>query len=132
MLRQQQIKRGRSGGPGHHPFQKGRIKQVLEIAEPGIAAHPPGGERVQLDVKFLRHGPGFGNLRAENVDFMAAADQFFDQVDRLGRTAAGRRVKRFVRQECDPERKWRFAHALTLCNPARAIQSQSAPGRQKV
>jgi hypothetical protein len=85
-----------------------------------------------LDVKFLRHDPGFGDLRAKDVDFMAAADQFFDQINRLSRTSAGRRVKRFVRQKCDTERKWRFAHALTLCNPARAIQSQSAPGRQKV
>jgi hypothetical protein len=42
-----------------------------------------------------------GDSRAEDMDFVAAAGHFLHEIDRLRRTAAGRRIKRFVRQERD-------------------------------
>jgi hypothetical protein len=48
------------------------------------------------------------------MDFVATPDHFLDEVNRLCRTAAGWRVKRFVRQERDAERRWGFAHGMTL------------------
>ena len=78
---------------------------------------------MQLDAKFICDGIRVGDLRAKNVDFMAAPDHFLDQINRLRRTAAGRRIKRFVRQKRDTQRGWGFAHALTLCNFDRAVQS---------
>ena len=44
-----------------------------------------------------------GDLRTEDMDFVAAADHFLDEINRLRRTAAGRRIKRLMRQERDAE-----------------------------
>jgi len=69
---------------------------------------------VQVDAEFLFDGIGFGDLRAKNVDFMAAPDHFFDQINGLRRAAAGRRIKRFVRQKRDTQRELGFVHGMTL------------------
>ena len=60
---------------------------------------------MQSDAEF---GPDIfrvSELRAEDMDFMAAPDHFLDEINRLGRAAAGRRIKRLVSQECDAERR---------------------------
>jgi hypothetical protein len=56
---------------------------------------------MQCDLKFFLHVFRVGNLRAEDVDFVAAPDHFLDEINGLRRTAAGRRIKRFVSQERD-------------------------------
>ena len=76
-------------------------KQVFEIAQPCVTAHLPAGERMQCDLKFFPHVFRVGNLRAKDVDFVAAPDHFLNEINGLRRTAAGRRIKRFVRQERD-------------------------------
>ena len=52
---------------------------------------------------FFRTSVRIVNLRAEDVDFVAAPDHFLDEINRLRRTAAGRRIKRLVRQKRDAE-----------------------------
>ena len=79
---------------------------------------------MQMNVESVRHDFRFGKLRTEDVDFMAAPNEFLNEINGLRRTAAGWRVKRLVRQECDPKREGQLAHGLTLCNPGGAIQSQ--------
>ena len=113
-MRKQQIEFYRARGPGNHALQKGWIEQVFDIAQAGVAAHLPGGELMQMDVEFFFDGPGFGDLRAKNVDFVAAPDHFLDEINRLRRSASGGRIKRFMRKESDPERRWRLAHTTTL------------------
>jgi len=81
------------------------------------------GELMQMDVEFFLDGFGFGDVRAKNVDFVAAPDHFLDQINGLRRTAAGRRIKRFMGQKRDTQREFGFAHAVTLCNLGRAVQS---------
>jgi hypothetical protein len=78
---------------------------------------------MQMDVEFFLDGFGFGDVRAKNVDFVAAPDHFLYQINGLRRTAAGRRIKRFMGQKRDTQREFGFAHAVTLCNLGRAIQS---------
>ena len=58
----------------------------------------------KLDAEFFLDVFRVGNLRAEDVDFVAAPDHFLDEIDGLRRTAAGRRIKRFMRQKRDAER----------------------------
>jgi len=123
VLREQQIEFYRARGPGNQALQKRRIEQVFEIPQPGITAHLPGGELMQMDAEFFFDGFGFGDLRAKNVDFVAAPDHFFDQINGLRRAAAGRWIKRFMGQKRDTQREFGFAHAMTLCNFGRAIQS---------
>ena len=86
---------------------------------------------MQTDAEFFFDGFRFGNLRAKDVDFVAAPDHFFDEINGLRRTAAGRRIKRFVGQKRDTQRRLGFAHAMTLCNFARPVQSQFAPAAAK-
>jgi hypothetical protein len=69
---------------------------------------------MQMDAEFFFDGIGFGDLRAKNVNFVAAPDHFLDEINGLRRTAAGRRIKRFMRQERDTERRLGFAHGKTL------------------
>ena len=81
---------------------------------------------MQSDTEFGFEILRVGNPRTEDMDFMAAADHFLDEIDRFRRTAPGRRIKRLMRQKRDAERRLGFAHAMTLCNFAAAIQSQFA------
>ena len=67
-----------------------------------------------LHTEFFPHGFRIGNLWAEDVDIVAAPDHFVDEIYSLRRTAAGRRIKRFVRQERDTEQRLGFAHVMTL------------------
>ena len=65
----------------------------------------------RLNAEFLPHLFRVVNLRAEDMDFVAAPDHFLDEINRLRRTAAGRRIKRFVREKRDAEPG---CHAQTL------------------
>ncbi len=58
---------------------------------------------MQADAEFFSDVFRVGNPRTEDMNFVAAPDHFLDEIDRLRRTAAGRRIKRFVRQERDAE-----------------------------
>jgi hypothetical protein len=71
-----------------------------------------------------------GKLRAKKVNLVAAADKFLDQIDCFRRSASGRRIKRFVRQEGNSERRLWRAHHMTLCNWVASIQSQFAEERR--
>ena len=81
---------------------------------------------MQPDAEFFLNVFRFGNLRAEDMDFVAAADHFLDQINRLRRTAAGRRIKRLVRQERDAQRRLSFTHTATLFHFRRRVQINSA------
>ncbi len=91
--------------------RKKRIREIFEIAQFRVTAHRPLREWVQSDAEFFLHVFRIVNLRAKDVDFVAAPDHFLDEIDGLRRTAAGRRIKRFVREKRDAERRW---HAQTL------------------
>jgi hypothetical protein len=56
---------------------------------------------MQRELKFFPLVFLVWNLRAEDVDIVAAPDHFLDEVNGLRRTAAGRRIKRFVSQKRD-------------------------------
>ena len=86
---------------GDHAFEEKRIGQIFEIAQPGVAPHPPFVELVQPDAEFLFDVFRVGDLRTEDVDLVAAPDHFLDEIDRLRRAAAGGRIKRLMRQERD-------------------------------
>ena len=58
---------------------------------------------MQANAELFFHIGRFGNLRTKDVDFVAAPDHFLDEINGLRRTAAGRRIKRFVRQKRDVE-----------------------------
>ena len=85
-------------------FEKKRVSQIFEVAEPDVTAHLPPVERMQPDAELFSDVFRVGNPRAEDVDFVAAPDQLLDEINRFRRSAAGRRIKRFVRQERDAER----------------------------
>jgi hypothetical protein len=55
------------------------------------------------------------------VDFVAAPDHFLDEINGLRRTAAGRRIKRFVRQERDAERLDATPDARNFAAPVQSI-----------
>ena len=103
VLRNEQIEFRFARGPGDHAFEEKRIGQIFEVAEPGVTAHLPFGEWMQPDAELFFDVCRVGDSRAEDMDFVAAADHFLDEINRLRRAAAGRRIKRFVRQERDAE-----------------------------
>ena len=70
-----------------------------------------GLEEIALHAELARDSLGVGDLGAEDMDDMTAARHFFDEVNGFGRTAAGGRIERFVREERDAKRRW---HVQTL------------------
>jgi len=52
---------------------------------------------MKVDAKFSLDGCRADDLRAEDMDFMAAPAHFRDEINRLRRAAAGRRIKRLMR-----------------------------------
>ena len=103
MLREQQVKLCIARGVGDHAFEEERIREIFEIAELCVTSHFPAGEWMQRNAKFFPHVFRVGNLRAEDMDLVAAPDHFLDEINGLRRTAAGRRIKRFVREKRDAE-----------------------------
>src|ERR1041385_8441332 len=63
----------------------------------GVAGRGRGGFDRDSSFNLVR----LGKRRAEEVDFVASLHQFLDQIDRLGRTATGRWIKRFVSEKGD-------------------------------
>ena len=103
VLRNEQIEFLFARGPGNHALEKKRVGQVFEVAEPNVTAHLPPFERMQPDAELLFDVFSVSKPRTEDVDFVAAPGHLLDEINRLRRAAAGRRIKRFVRQERDAE-----------------------------
>ena len=99
VLREEQIERRLRRGALHHAFQLGGEEEVFEITKLGVAAHLPRGEEVKFDTKFFRDGFRVGKSWGENVNVVAAADEFPREINRLGGPAAAGRIKGFVGQE---------------------------------
>jgi hypothetical protein len=66
---------------------------------------------VKPDAKHFFDVLGVGDLGAENMDLVAAPDQFLDEINGLSRTATGGGIKRLVRQESYPQMGTRLRHA---------------------
>ena len=130
-----QIKFCFARGGGDHAFEKKRIREVFEIAQLGVTAHLPFGERMKFDAEFFLHIFRVVNLRAEDVDFVAAPDHFLDEINGLRRTAAGRRIKRFVREKRDAER-WMPRQTLEILprrfNPFQLAENVLTCGAKKL
>ena len=125
VLRQEQIESHPARRIRHHAFQKKWIDEVFEIAQPGVAIHLPFFELMQADAEFFPNGFRAVNLRAENMDLVAAPTHFSDEINRLRRAAAGWRVKRLMRQKRDAQRRPGFMHPMTLFNLGRRVQIKS-------
>jgi hypothetical protein len=81
------------------PSQSGRVEQVFEIPVGRVAAHGPPSEGVYLDAMVGCDGFPIFEERTKQMHLMAPANQFPDEVNRLGRsTSAGREV-RFMGKE---------------------------------
>ena len=72
--------------------------------------------------KFFLHIFRVVNLRAEDVDLVAAPRHFLDEINGLRRAAAGRRIKRFVREKRDAKAG---RHRQTLDDLGARVQSIS-------
>src|ERR1700744_4240749 len=101
MLRKEQIEFYFPRSGGHHAFEKKWIRQIFKIAQLRITPHLPLGKRMQTDAKLLLHSLRILNLRTKNVHFMPPSDHLLHQVNRLGRSPAGWRKKRFMRKKGD-------------------------------
>ena len=102
-MRNNQVEFRFARGRDNHAFEEKRVEQVFEIAELGVAAHFPSAELMQPDAELFLHVRRSGDLRAEDMDFVSPPGHFLDEINGLRRTAAGGRIKRFVRQEGDAE-----------------------------
>jgi len=103
VLRQDEVEFDAAGGFDNHALQVMGIEDIFDVSQTSVAAHFPFGELMKMDTKALFNLLGFGDLGAKDMDFMAAMDEFFNQIYGFGGTAAGGRIKRFMRQKRDAQ-----------------------------
>jgi hypothetical protein len=86
---------------------------------------------MQTDVVFFFDIRRISDPRTKNMNLVTTPDHFLNEINGLRRTAAGRRKKRFVRQEREAQTRFGFKHMPTLFNLGKAVQSQFVRRREK-
>ena len=80
---------------------------------------------MQFDAEFFLDVFRVVNLRTEDVDFVTASRHFRDEINGFRRAAAGRRIKRFVREKRDAKAG---RHRQTLDDLGARVQPISRGG----
>jgi hypothetical protein len=109
VLGEDHVKAARAGGgafqsaadPLGVACQRGRVEEVLEVAQARVASHLPEGERVDHHAEPAGDRGGVGEVGTQEVDLVSATDELLHEVGRLGGAAPAGRMEGLMGQERD-------------------------------